>query len=223
MATVAVKLGQLPGVMAKGNLARLEAVARGNRSGARYGRTEHVKATPKDMGMAKAAWKVYNTGGITGLIAYIQNSAPYIGILEMGARPHPVSLEGQWAIYEWVERHFVLVGGIGVSARDVEEGTKKRSLKAGKRRKVKAAKSSASKKFSKLGRMLADNLQSMFMTDAGINPTAANITAAIVQKIRTKGAKPKLFVKALQPRLAFVTRKEVERELEGVSKGKDNG
>ena len=57
--------------------------------------------TPVDEGVARAAWsaKTYSSGW-TG----IENSAPHMGILLKGARPHAVNAEGVAAIREWVIR-----------------------------------------------------------------------------------------------------------------------
>jgi hypothetical protein len=68
---------------------------------AQRARTRLVAKTPTDRGQARNAWKAYRT--TNG--AVVENSAPYIGILELGARPHPVSREGIDAIREWVRRN----------------------------------------------------------------------------------------------------------------------
>lgn len=57
--------------------------------------------TPVDEGVARAAWAAKRYPG--GLV-YIENSAPHIGILLKGARPHAVNAEGVAAIREWVIR-----------------------------------------------------------------------------------------------------------------------
>lgn len=70
--------------------------------------------TPSDTEQLSNSWRVKNqmrgAGGrfvkTQPKIAVLMNDAPHAGIVEMGARPHKVSPEGWWAIYEWVERHF---------------------------------------------------------------------------------------------------------------------
>lgn len=59
------------------------------------------KLTPVDEGVARNAWsaKTYSTGWMG-----IENSAPHIGIMLKGARPHGVNAEGVAAIREWVIR-----------------------------------------------------------------------------------------------------------------------
>lgn len=88
------------------------AVLRGIRDGARAGVGLLVQKTPKDTGLLKASWKVSRVGSKleSGSLAEIVNTAPHAGIVEAGARPHPVSEEGQEAIYRWVLRHFRMTG-----------------------------------------------------------------------------------------------------------------
>ena len=54
------------------------------------------RRTPVDTGMMKNAWAATKFG--------IENSAPYAGIIERGARPHKVNREGVEAIRDWVLR-----------------------------------------------------------------------------------------------------------------------
>lgn len=85
-----------------------ERLKRAMRRGAERGRGILVRATPTDTGNARAAWKVIQTAGIgvsDQVLAKIFNDAPYIGILDLGARPHAVSEAGRLAIYAWVLRN----------------------------------------------------------------------------------------------------------------------
>lgn len=85
-----------------------QALVKGAAAAARRGRAHLVRKTPKDQGQLKAGWRDSATGvsrGSNSLLAEITNDAPYAGVVEMGARPHPVSEEGQQAIREWVRRH----------------------------------------------------------------------------------------------------------------------
>ena len=104
-----VDLAKLGNVVAGRNAEALEAVGRGLRSGARGARALLVRRTPKDNGHLKAAWRDTasrpSKGGAV-VAAQVMNDAPYAGIVELGARPHPVSREGRFAILEWVRRHF---------------------------------------------------------------------------------------------------------------------
>ena len=74
-------------------------------------KAEISKRTPVDLGQLRASWRVRPGHG--ELAAELVNDAPHAGIVELGARPHPVSREGQEAIYEWARRHFGLRGARG--------------------------------------------------------------------------------------------------------------
>lgn len=77
---------------------------------AQRGRTLLVGKSPVDRGQFKNAWTVRRTKTGVDVI----NDAPYAGIIELGARPHPVSQEGIEALVGWVWRHrasFGLGGG----------------------------------------------------------------------------------------------------------------
>jgi hypothetical protein len=59
-------------------------------------------------GVLKAAWAAnpkqhFGSNG-KGKVVSVTNSAPYAGIIERGARPHPVSDEGRRSIKQWVIR-----------------------------------------------------------------------------------------------------------------------
>ena len=76
--------------------------------GAERGRGILVRKTPTDTGHARAAWRVSSMTTLfsnSGVLARLYNDAPHIGIIESGARPHPVSKEGVAAIEAWVRRH----------------------------------------------------------------------------------------------------------------------
>jgi len=72
--------------------------------GAERGRSIMVRRTPVDTGETKAAWKVFTTA-VSTEAARLVNDAPHVGIIETGARPHPVSDVGILAIERWVARH----------------------------------------------------------------------------------------------------------------------
>lgn len=61
-------------------------------------RTDDLGIT--DQGMLKNSWKAERTEW--GAIVY--SDCPYAGIIELGARPHPVSIEGQIGIRAWAIR-----------------------------------------------------------------------------------------------------------------------
>ncbi len=61
-------------------------------------RTDEMGIT--DMGGLKNSWKAERTENG----AMVFSDCPYAGIVELGARPHPVSIEGQEAIAQWAVR-----------------------------------------------------------------------------------------------------------------------
>lgn len=74
-----------------------------------------VAATPSDRGQARAGWRVeIEAISNSGAIARLTNDVPYIGILELGSRPHYPPL---FPILEWVVRNF----GLGLEAKTAAE------------------------------------------------------------------------------------------------------
>lgn len=73
-------------------------------SGAERGRSIMVRRTPVDTGHMRAAWRVFMTA-LGNEAAKLTNDHPAIGVVEAGARPHPVSDLGILAIERWVGRH----------------------------------------------------------------------------------------------------------------------
>lgn len=108
------------------------AIVDGATAGAHRARAIIVSETPVDQGELKASWKVRNpllrsTGiGRTFELAVVQSDATHAGIIEAGARPHPVSREGLENIYQWVRRNFRIQG----------KGRKKRARFGGKGQRV---------------------------------------------------------------------------------------
>jgi hypothetical protein len=183
MATVALK--DLAKTLERHDVRTKASVNRGLRSAARFGRTHLVSVTPKDRGMAKAAWKEYDgpidARGATPA-AWVENSSPYIGILENGARPHAVSKEGQEAIYQWVLRNLRMIGSASegyaaVHGNDLHEGQHRRT----------------------------------FGSVDGGEKLARQITFLICRKIRKYGSKPHFFVRDSMELLTRVAQREVER------------
>lgn len=139
---------------------------------ARHGRTLLARRTPKDLGQAKAGWRISTPiKGKTRAAVDLYNDVPYVGILEHGARPHPVNLEGRVAIQEWVRRHYRILQ---------HEGGPKR----GKKR----------------------------------EQAILDITNAIIWKLRTRGQKPRYFVKRSIPELQEFFAKEVDRQIQKESR-----
>lgn len=111
MIRIELTLGQLPKLLQKHAAEAPAAIARGLMKAAVHAQADLKAAKqPRDRGLFAAAWTVSSANGNVVL----HNSAPYAGILERGARPHPVSKAGREAIREWVIRKGVLfVAGKG--------------------------------------------------------------------------------------------------------------
>lgn len=96
-----IKLGQLEQTLRRDIKARREAVKNGISSASLRGRALLTSRTPTGAtNLLKVAWQVRKAQ--SGYL--IENTAPYAGVIEGGARPHPVSLEGRLAIQHWAMR-----------------------------------------------------------------------------------------------------------------------
>lgn len=68
-----------------------------------------ARRTPRATGSTAAQWRVRpgrayrNQYGRGGILPEIYNGAPHVGVLEMGARPHPVSADGIAALTRWAQ------------------------------------------------------------------------------------------------------------------------
>lgn len=214
MTTVA--MSALPKLLERHSAKTVEACAKGMRSAARYARGYLVRVTPKDRGLAQHGWKVYE-GRLGGpaLMAQVFNDCPYIGILEKGARPHPVSAEGRFAIYEWVVRNFRLVGSAregyaAVHGNDLHEGQRRRTMRG--------MKGMGGARLTSPGRFTQELILKIRPQEEGkLNPIALNITGAICRKINLQGQKPRYFVRDSLPHLQDVSQREVERCLREVA------
>jgi hypothetical protein len=87
----------------------------------------HLKKTSKvDRGQYKNAWRHRS---LPGGSRQVLNDAPHAGIVERGARPHPVSAAGWMAIFRWVLRH---LPEFGVSAKAARMTTRALSSRRSK-------------------------------------------------------------------------------------------
>lgn len=100
MATINIKPGTLGATLKAAGKRNRRAVDLGIRAAAHRGVALLKRLTPVDEGIMKNAWAVVGADGNTR----IENLAPHAGIIEGGARPHPVSEEGRLAIEGWVRR-----------------------------------------------------------------------------------------------------------------------
>lgn len=100
--------GKLPRQITARNASAKKVTRRALGRAAHLGRRLMTKSTPVDQGQLKNSWKVRVWGGTIGdgtIAAKLTNDAPHAGIVEGGARPHPVSQQGVAAIYAWVWRN----------------------------------------------------------------------------------------------------------------------
>jgi len=77
-------------------------VLRATISAAQRGKALLVKQSPVDRGILRNAWKVIKLSGDRG--AELVNDQPYAGIMERGARPFKMSVEGVFYLKAWVMR-----------------------------------------------------------------------------------------------------------------------
>lgn len=121
MPTISVKPGMLGATLRAAGKRTQTATRRGVRAAAHRGVALLTRLTPVDEGIMKNAWKVVAGGGETGSVR-IENLAPHAGIIEAGARPHPVSEEGRKAIEGWVRRvvlsGYVTNGGLKATGKE---------------------------------------------------------------------------------------------------------
>ena len=97
----------------------LRGVRRATYAGKRHLMQAAKEAGKTDRGQFRNSFRVLRTGSISlkRMGGYeILNDAPYAGVIELGARPHPVSPEGVQSIYRWVYRKL-----LGISAAMAEE------------------------------------------------------------------------------------------------------
>ena len=124
--TTTIKPSQLGATLRADDKKRRRAVHVGLRRAAMRGKTHLVAETKRQgkvhTGHFKAAWRVVRVDGQhavdkrQGAGYAILNDAPHAGIIELGARPHPVSREGYEAIRRWVSRKL-----LGISAQMADE------------------------------------------------------------------------------------------------------
>jgi hypothetical protein len=209
--TTMLDFAAAPGLFKRIDADVKRATRKGLRSAARAASAILVPRTPRDRGNAAAAWKNSDHSGEGNVVAYCLNTCPYIGILDLGARPHKVSWEGQFSIYLWIERHFRLTGnGYLVKGGTYGTSANKGRLTATSSRAF--GLSQGREPISKNGAFVKRAILGTHPEYANrLVPAALNITGAIVMKIMTQGEKPKYFMRDAMPVLAEATRDEVER------------
>lgn len=103
---ITISLEDLPADLLRRIAELPDRMLRGITSGQNFGRALLVKKSPTDQGQLRNSWRLESGGG--GAAQFVQsivNDAPYAGVIERGARPHPVSKEGIESIAGWVWRN----------------------------------------------------------------------------------------------------------------------
>jgi len=169
------------------NAGLIRSIQYGIRAGAQRGMTHLKRITPKDEGQLKAAWRlvVWDNKDVSLL-----NDAPYAGVMEAGARAHPVSDEGRRAIEEWAQRHL-----------------KRKDTRKRKPRAKKEADPSAAAKAPK------------GQTEKGVSEEAKAMANAIIWRIRTQGYPgkkspiPLYWARESVPQLSKFVKEETEKRI----------
>jgi len=156
-----------------------------------------VKATPSDRGQARAGWDIeVDLGGDDDTIAIISNDVPYIGVLELGSRPHTPPLK---PLIEWVVRHF----GTGLEA-----------LKA--MDEARAAEGSTESDVQAAGKAAIDGASQHFDDLSEVSDGAINMAIGIQQKIGRQGTEPNYMVKSNIDRAERILDEFIYEELRDV-------
>jgi hypothetical protein len=118
MATRAISAKDLPKALREEARKVKGAIRSSQRVAAQRGKAHLIAETDRkgitDRGQYKSSFKVRGQG--SGGEVVLENDSPIAGVIELGARPHPVSEEGREAIRAWVARKM-----LGISAADAED------------------------------------------------------------------------------------------------------
>lgn len=105
MATYRIDASQVARALKAEDARTVSAIKKGAYRAAMRGKGHLVGAAKKkgkvDLGQYINSFQVARRGD--GIVV-LYNDSPIAGVIELGARPHPVSEEGQFAIREWVRR-----------------------------------------------------------------------------------------------------------------------
>lgn len=101
MPTIRVPPGQVGALIRATARKSPQAVRAGVRVAAERARSFLTTKSPVYTGVHKNAWAV--VAQLAGaVLAKVENTSPYAGVIERGARPHRISLDGWLALREWV-------------------------------------------------------------------------------------------------------------------------
>ena len=202
MARIRLTPGQVPGMVKGNNKAALRATRSGLKRAAQRSKSLLAMSTPKvDTGQLRASWKVRKSmetgiasarGG--GMAATVINDAPHAGIIEGGARPHKVSLEGFYALFLWAKRH-----GFSGARRKFQRGGRSRVQ----------------------GPQQMRVIYGFPFADADV--ASAEVALGIVRKIQAHGQAPTWYVRNLMPALHQIANEEVAKRVAKSLKRKPKG
>lgn len=182
---IEIKPTRVAKVMARIGMRTFRACWTGAQRGAFMGKRHLVKLSPTDRGDLRRSWRVttkrIRPRGGSGRPAILINDAPHAGIIEGGARPHPVSQEGIMSIAGWVAR-------------------KRRRPKARKRTAPPSRKTSGSR---------PDASTRKQRKSKGPSKSDIQIAHAIAWKIRREGQKPTFFVRKELETLSRIANEQV--------------
>lgn len=185
MSVIQVTAKELPRALQKLAGEHKKAFRRGMYRAAQRGRTFIVRKTPVDTGELKASWKAKRGVAGSSVAAVLENDAPHVGIVEHGARPHPVSLEGFLNLVGWARRH-----GLGRSQ--------------GRNR----------TRDTSTGRYATRQWKSPYgVVFHGRDVAVAKAAYGIVRKIGREGQKPTYFIRNNLGQLVRIMKREVEDQL----------
>jgi hypothetical protein len=192
MTTFVITPDELPKVLAAHAKKLPACVKTGALKAAHRARAELVRVSPVDQGLFKNAWRV-TRGGPSGN-ASVDNDSPIAGVIELGARPHPVSLEGIAAIAAWAKRKLIA----GASRKKYAAWTGRKPAKG--------------KRASATG-----------WAESWADREARSIAYAIAAKLKKQGQKGLFLVQSRQFKFSGWFAEEVAREVAKVLQAKYGG
>lgn len=136
--------------------------------------------------------------------------APHAGIIELGARPHPVSREGVEAIARWVFLKLHAVQGPSKKTFDEKSGKFRTTVPKDRRKQISVRREGPVREVN--GKRKGPGSYKV-----GYDEASLQIAYAIAQKIKREGQKPKYVVKRHLPLASQYVAEECERLLRGAS------
>jgi hypothetical protein len=160
-------------------------------------------------GILKNSVKAVKRGNSAAVVV----DAPHAGIIELGARPHPVSREGVEAIARWVTKKLQAVAGPTKKVYDHLAGKYKISAPKDRRTYVKVAKAGPVRE-----QFVGPTKQGVKLTkpgsyNAGYTAEALAVAYAIAANIKKYGQKPRYVVRRHLQYASDFYAQEVERVL----------